>query len=90
MSNEEKLNEQLSDVAELFKVMFTKEELEKLEKDFNEFQKRMLEENKAKEEQYNVEWCKGSTNVFGTFSYGSNPYSTTKKDQLVIYVYTLK
>jgi len=44
MSNEEKLNEQLSDVAELFKVMFTKEELEKLEKDFNDFQKRMLEE----------------------------------------------
>jgi soluble cytochrome b562 len=44
MTNEDKLNEQIKDVAEAFKNMFTKEELEKLQKDFNEFQKRMLEE----------------------------------------------
>ena len=27
----------------------------------------------------NVEWCNGSTNVFGTFSLGSSPGSTTNK-----------
>ena len=44
MTNNEKMNEQIKDIAEAFKTMFTKEELEKLEKDFAEFQKRMLEE----------------------------------------------
>ena len=44
MTNNEKLNEQIKDIAEMFKSQFTKEELEKLEKDFNEFQKRMLEQ----------------------------------------------
>jgi soluble cytochrome b562 len=44
MTNEEKLNEQIKDVAEAFKNMFTKEELEKLQKDFEEFQTRMLEQ----------------------------------------------
>lgn len=43
MTNEEKLNEQIKDVAEAFKNMFTKEELEKLQKDFEEFQQRMLD-----------------------------------------------
>ena len=43
MTNNEKLNEQIKDIADMFKASFTKEELEKLEKDFNEFQKRMLE-----------------------------------------------
>jgi soluble cytochrome b562 len=44
MTNEEKLNEQIKEVSEVFKTMFTKEELEKLQKDFEEFQKRMLEQ----------------------------------------------
>ena len=45
MTNNEKMNEQIKDVAEMFKAQFTKEELEKLEKDFEEFQKRILEQN---------------------------------------------
>lgn len=45
MTNNEKLNEQIKEVAEMFKSQFTKEELEKMEKDFNEFQKRMLEQS---------------------------------------------
>jgi hypothetical protein len=44
MTNNEKMNEQIKDIAEMFKASFTKEELEKLEKDFNEFQKRILEQ----------------------------------------------
>jgi len=44
MTNEEKMNEQIKELAEMFKSQFTKEEIEKLEKDFNEFQKRMLEQ----------------------------------------------
>lgn len=47
MTNEEKMNEQIKEIAEMFKSQFTKEELEKLEKDFNEFQKRMLEEKQS-------------------------------------------
>jgi len=47
MTNNEKMNEQIKDIAEAFKTMFTKEELEKLEKDFNDFQKRMLENKDA-------------------------------------------
>lgn len=43
MTNEEKLNEQIKEVSEVFKTMFTKEELEKLQKDFEEFQTRMLQ-----------------------------------------------
>lgn len=46
MTNNEKMNEQIKDVAEMFKAQFTKEELEKLEKDFEEFQKRILEVQK--------------------------------------------
>jgi hypothetical protein len=46
MTNEEKMNEQIKEVAEMFKASFTKEELEKLEKDFEEFQKRILEQQK--------------------------------------------
>jgi predicted nucleic acid-binding Zn-ribbon protein len=49
MTNEEKLNEQIKDVAEAFKNMFTKEELEKLQKDFEEFQTRMLEQSGSKD-----------------------------------------
>ena len=49
MTNEEKLNEQIKEVAEMFKSQFTKEEIEKLEKDFEEFQKRMLEQKKDNE-----------------------------------------
>ena len=45
MTNNEKLNEQIKEIAEMFKASFTKEELEKLENDFNEFQKRMLEQS---------------------------------------------
>ena len=45
MTNTEKLNEQIKEIAEMFKSQFTKEEIEKLEKDFEEFQKRMLEQN---------------------------------------------
>jgi Asp-tRNA(Asn)/Glu-tRNA(Gln) amidotransferase C subunit len=44
MTNTEKLNEQIKEVAEMFKASFTKEEIEKLEKDFEEFQKRLLEQ----------------------------------------------
>ena len=51
MNNNEKLNEQIKDIAEMFKASFTKEELEKLEKDFNEFQKRMLEQSKSNEKE---------------------------------------
>jgi hypothetical protein len=43
MTNNEKLNEQIKEIAEMFKSSFTKEEIEKMEKDFDEFQKRMLE-----------------------------------------------
>jgi len=45
MTNNEKMNEQIKEIAEMFKASFTKEEIEKLEKDFDEFQKRMLEQN---------------------------------------------
>lgn len=44
MTNNEKMNEQIKDIAEMFKASFSKEELEKMEKDFEEFQKRMLEQ----------------------------------------------
>jgi len=44
MTNNEKLNEQIKEIAEMFKASFTKEEIQKLEKDFEEFQKRMLEQ----------------------------------------------
>lgn len=44
MTNNEKMNEQIKDIAEMFKASFSKEELEKLENDFNEFQKRLLEQ----------------------------------------------
>jgi hypothetical protein len=50
MTNEEKLNEQIKEIAEVFKASFTKEEIEKLEKDFEEFQKRMLEQKENKEQ----------------------------------------
>ena len=50
MTNEEKLNEQIKEIAEMFKSQFTKEEIEKLEKDFEEFQKRMLEQKENKEQ----------------------------------------
>jgi soluble cytochrome b562 len=50
MTNNEKMNEQIKDIAEMFKASFSKEELEKMEKDFEEFQKRILEQNKTKEE----------------------------------------
>jgi len=50
MTNEEKMNEQIKELAEMFKSQFTKEEIEKLEKDFEEFQKRMLEQKDNKEE----------------------------------------
>jgi hypothetical protein len=49
MTNEEKLNEQIKDIAEMFKGTFTKEEIEKMERDFNEFQKRMLEQKNEEE-----------------------------------------
>jgi hypothetical protein len=35
MTNEEKLNEQIKEIAELFKAQFSKEELEEMEKKFN-------------------------------------------------------
>jgi hypothetical protein len=44
------MNEQIKELAEMFKSQFTKEEIEKLEKDFEEFQKRMLEQKDNKEE----------------------------------------
>jgi hypothetical protein len=50
MTNTEKLNEQIKEIAEMFKSQFTKEEIEKLEKDFEEFQKRMLEQKDNKED----------------------------------------
>jgi hypothetical protein len=43
MTNNEKMNEQIKEIAEMFKASFTKEEIQKMEDDFNEFQKRMLE-----------------------------------------------
>jgi Asp-tRNA(Asn)/Glu-tRNA(Gln) amidotransferase C subunit len=49
MTNQEKMNEQIKELAEMFKSQFTKEEIEKLEKDFNEFQKRMLEGSGSKD-----------------------------------------
>ena len=45
MNNNEKLNEQIKEIAEMFKATFTKEEIEKMENDFAEFQKRILEQN---------------------------------------------
>jgi soluble cytochrome b562 len=47
MTNNEKLNEQIKEIAEMFKASFTKEEIEKMEKDFEEFQKRMLENKES-------------------------------------------
>jgi soluble cytochrome b562 len=44
MNNNEKLNEQIKEIAEMFKASFTKEEIEKMENDFEEFQKRILEQ----------------------------------------------
>jgi soluble cytochrome b562 len=44
MTNNEKLNEQIKEIAEMFKASFTKEEIQKMEKDFEDFQKRMLEQ----------------------------------------------
>lgn len=44
MTNQEKMNEQIKELAEMFKSQFTKEEIQKLEKEFEEFQKRMLEQ----------------------------------------------
>lgn len=35
MTNEEKLNEQIKEIAELFKAQFSKEELEEMEREFN-------------------------------------------------------
>lgn len=35
MTNEEKLNEQIKEIAELFKAQFSKEELEEMETKFN-------------------------------------------------------
>jgi len=49
MTNNEKLNEQIKEIAEMFKASFTKEEIQKLEKDFEEFQNRMLEQKDNKE-----------------------------------------
>jgi Zn-dependent M16 (insulinase) family peptidase len=49
MTNQEKMNEQIKELAEMFKSQFTKEDIEKLEKDFNEFQKRMLEGSGSKD-----------------------------------------
>jgi hypothetical protein len=46
MTNEEKMNEQISDLAELMKGMFTKEELEEIEKRFDEIIKKGNEDNK--------------------------------------------
>ncbi len=43
MTNNEKLNEQIKEIAEMFKASFTKEEIQKMEKDFEEFQNRLLE-----------------------------------------------
>jgi len=51
MTNNEKLNEQIKNIAEMFKASFTKEEIEKLEKDFEEFQKRMLEQKDNKDDE---------------------------------------
>jgi Asp-tRNA(Asn)/Glu-tRNA(Gln) amidotransferase C subunit len=51
MTNNEKLNEQIKEIAEMFKASFTKEEIEKLEKDFEEFQKRMLEQKDNKDDE---------------------------------------
>jgi hypothetical protein len=39
MTNEEKLNEQLSQLADVVKSMFTEEELKKMEEDFNVFKR---------------------------------------------------
>jgi soluble cytochrome b562 len=47
MNNNEKLNEQIKEIAEMFKATFTKEEIEKMENDFAEFQKRMLENKES-------------------------------------------
>ena len=44
MTNNEKLNEQIKEIAEMFKASFTKEEIKKMENDFEEFQKRLLEQ----------------------------------------------
>ena len=47
MTNNEKLNEQIKEIAEMFKASFTKEEIQKMENDFEEFQKRMLEQSSS-------------------------------------------
>ena len=47
MTNNEKLNEQIKEIAEMFKASFTKEEIQKMENDFEEFQKRLLEQKES-------------------------------------------
>ncbi len=50
MNNEEKLNQQLSDMADIIKSMFTEEELKQMEESFNVFKERMLEQKENKEQ----------------------------------------
>jgi len=50
MNNEEKLNQQLSDMADIIKSMFTEEELKQMEESFNVFKERMLKEKENKEQ----------------------------------------
>ena len=45
MTNEEMMNKQISEIAELFKTGFTKEELVEMEKKYDEMMKKLNEEN---------------------------------------------
>ena len=83
--------EELKKIAEQIKANLSIEELDDLERQYNEMYQRLKAENEkssssaedTKVYQYNVEWCNGSTNVFGTFSLGSSPGSTTNKKSQV-------
>lgn len=49
MTNDEMMQQQINDVAEIIKGMFTKEELEDIEKKFNERIKQLKDEKGAGE-----------------------------------------
>lgn len=46
MTNQEKLNEQLRNISDLYADMFTKEEIEQIEKDFDALLDKMIKDEK--------------------------------------------
>lgn len=47
MTNQEKLNEQLRNISDLYADMFTKEEIEAIEKDFDALLDKMIKDEKG-------------------------------------------